>query len=548
MCQGINQWTLRPADRCPRGADPLAIVGPRNRAGWNSRWTDKPLDRAEREDRLQQDQMTTHESTRPQGYRQHSGICAFSDARGGPVTLAAIAAGLLLLAPAQAADEVATCTTCHHQQAEELGQSVHTELRCQECHRGQDSYTVPGEDLNRFQLRPPDSNLSFDHGSAFAGKPTRFQVPEACGHCHEDVARMNPYGLRTDQLSRYWTSGHGRRLKNDGDERVAVCIDCHGVHEIQPGRAPQSKTHPFNVPETCATCHGDAELMTEYDLPVEIVDEYRASVHGELLFEQHDSGAPTCATCHGNHSAMPPGFASVGAVCGKCHAHTSEAFAKSVHEGVDGHHGCVQCHGGGEHRHFHYIERITKPPGLLIQRYAHLLQSESAPTSQQITEAIDPGPKQIIMNAVPSCTECHDELEEDANLHTIFNLLDQIADAERRYVQTARRLEDVGHGMLLVDKQRFKFEDAKTHLIALAPLQHTLDTDLVAAKVTELNAVCEEVSSELDELEAGLRMRYIALGPMWGFALLFSVVLYIKYKQLRKQHVTPVPRDASIDG
>ena len=115
-------------------------------------------------------------------------------------------------------------------------------------------------------------------------------------------------------------------------------------------------------------------------------------------------------------------------------------------------------------------------------------------------------------------------------------------------MQTARRLDEVGQGMLLLDSQRFKFEDAKTHLIALAPLQHTLDTDLVAAKVAELNAICAEVSSELDQLEAGLRMRYLALGPMWGFALLFSVVLYVKYKQLRKQHVTPVPRDASIDG
>ncbi len=495
--------------------------------------------------------MTMHESTRPRPHRhlcKHTGICAFSGARGGLVVLVATAAGLLLFAPAYAADEVATCATCHQKQAEELQESVHTGLSCRECHGGPDSYALPGEDLNRFQLRSPDGDLSFDHGAAFDGQPTRSQVPDRCGHCHEDVARMNPYGLPTDQLSRYWTSGHGQRLKNDGDERVAVCIDCHGVHDVLPSGAPESKTHPFNVPDTCATCHGNAELMADYDLPTEIVDEYRASVHGELLFEKHDSGAPTCATCHGNHSAMPPGFASVGAVCGQCHAHTSEAFAKSVHEGVDGHHGCVQCHGGGEDRNFHHIERITKPPGVLIERYAHLLQSESTATPQQISEAINPGPKQIIMNAVPLCTDCHDDLDEDADLPTIFNLLDQIADAEHRYVQTARRLDEVGQGVLLVENQRFRFEDAKTHLIALAPLQHTLDNDLVAAKVAELNAVCDEVSAELDELEAGLRMRYLALVPMWGFALVFSAVLYVKYKQLRKQYVTPVPRDRSSEG
>lgn len=359
---------------------------------------------------------------------------------------------------------------------------------------------------------------------------------------------MNPFGLRTDQLSRYWTSGHGQRLRNDGDERVAVCIDCHGVHDIRPGRSPESRTHPFNVPDTCASCHGRAELMADYGLPAEIVDEYRASVHGQLLIEQGDSGAPTCATCHDNHAAMPPGFASVGAVCGQCHTHTAEAFARSVHAGVDGHHGCVQCHGGGEDRHFHYIERITKPPGLLIQRYAHLLQDQPASTAKQILEAMQPNARQIIMNTVPSCTECHDELEDDANLPTIFELLDRIAEAERRYVQTARRLDEAGQGTLLVDKQRFRFEDARTHLIALAPLQHTLDTELVAEKVSELNAVCDEVAAELDDLEAGLRRRHLALIPAWAFACLFSWLCYVKYKRLRARDVVPQPRHGPSGG
>ena len=48
--------------------------------------------------------------------------------------------------------------------------------------------------------------------------------------------------------------------------------------------------------------------------------------------------------------------------------------------------------------------------------------------------------------------------------------LDTIADAEHRYVESANYLERVARGILLVDAQRFKFEEATTHLIALAPL------------------------------------------------------------------------------
>jgi hypothetical protein len=291
----------------------------------------------------------------------------------------------------------------------------------------------------------------------------------------------------------------------------------------------------------CGSCHADAALMGDYDLPVDVVDEYRHSVHGELLFEQGDTGAPTCATCHGNHSAAPPGFADVGSVCGQCHQHAAEAFATSIHAGQEGHKRCVQCHGGGEGRHFHFIQRITKPSGMLIQRYAHLLTTEPNPSPEQITDAIHPDAKRIITQALPTCMECHEEIEEDTSLPKLFGLLDQIAEAERYYVRTANRLDQLAHGVLLVDAQRFKFQDAKTHLIELAPLQHTLNNELVAEKVTELNQVCDTVNADLDGLEDGLHKRYLALAPMWIFAVLYAIVLYVKYKRLKRTYVKPVP-------
>jgi hypothetical protein len=382
---------------------------------------------------------------------------------------------------------------------------------------------------------------AFGHGAAFTGKPARTAVPQLCGDCHADVARMNPYGLRTDQLSAYWTSGHGKILKERSDSRVAVCIDCHGAHDVLKPSEATSKTNPLNVPDTCGRCHADAALMKEFDRPAAVVDEYRRSVHGELLLAKGDTGAPTCATCHGNHAAAPPGFASVRAVCGQCHQHAATNFATSIHAGQAEFHGCVQCHGGGPDAHFHMIERITKPTGVQIQRYAHLMKTDPKPTAEQVTQTLHSAPREILQRALAGCTACHEEIESDESLPKLFKLIDAISVAERKYVETAHELDRMGQGVLLVENQRFKFEDAKTHLIALAPLQHSLDNELVAKKVAELDTVCDEVRAELVALENGLLWRKRALIPIWAFALLFSAALYAKYKSLRARHVVSLP-------
>ena len=444
-------------------------------------------------------------------------------------------------------DRPVTCVQCHAPQANQLTHSVHEGITCQHCHGGSDAYNLSPEQSGRYAKLPPNSAVRppFDHGSSFTGKVPRAQIPTVCGECHADVERMNPYGLRTDQLAAYWTSGHGKALKR-GEHRVAVCTDCHGVHDILRAGEPTSRTNPMNVPDTCGKCHADPDLMGEFDLSVAVVDEYRQSVHGERLLDQGDTGAPTCATCHGNHAAAPPGFADVGSVCGQCHQYAAKYFATSIHAGQEGHSGCVQCHGGGSDAHGHRIERITVSPSVLVRRYLDLMASQSVADGADVSEVLHPAPKRIIERTLDSCTDCHDELEEDQSLPKIFELIDEIAAAQRKYAETAAYLDAVGQGVLLVDNQRFTFEEAKTHLIALAPLQHTLKLDLVADKIAELNSVCDRVQTELAELEDGLRWRYRSLIPIWVFSILFSTALYAKYRALKRQYVKPLPSDGGV--
>lgn len=422
----------------------------------------------------------------------------------------------------------ATCVTCHAPQAEEHAQSKHHSMTCQECHKGAAEYAA---------LIGGQAATAFDHGEGFRGKPSRTEVPTFCGECHEDVVRMNPYGLRTDPLARYWTSNHGQRIRAN-DDRAAVCTDCHGAHLVLSGDDPRSHTHPLNIPGTCGTCHANAELMKEYGLSNEVVDEYKRSVHGHLLLGLKDTGAPTCATCHDNHAAVPPGFASVGHVCGKCHTATAEHFAKSVHAPLDGFKQCLQCHGGGPERHSHLIEKITKPAGVLIQRYAHLIRTTPVPTAEQIGAALHADPREIISHVMPSCEDCHEAADDpESSTRKLFSLLDEIAAAERTYAETGQRLEEISRGVLLVERQQFEFQDATTHLVSLAPLQHTLDIESVRTTTKELEAVCAKINKELDEGLVGLRNRRLALLPIFGFALAFSALLYVKFKLLKRRHV-----------
>jgi len=154
--------------------------------------------------------------------------------------------------------------------------------------------------------------------------------------------------LRVDQEREYYTSVHGRLLKEKGETRVATCISCHSVHGIRAPSDPLSSVYPSNVATTCAKCHASADYMKPFGIPTNQFDNYKLSVHAKALYDKQDLSAPTCNDCHGNHGAAPPGIASVANVCGQCHARQAELFQTSPHKKAfdDKQLGaCITCHG-----------------------------------------------------------------------------------------------------------------------------------------------------------------------------------------------------------
>lgn len=241
------------------------------------------------------------------------------------------------------AQTTSTCVDCHVKlegrfgdPARSIKDDVHLSrgLSCNDCHGGDPTQ--------------PDKKAAKDPRKGYLGRPRVIDIPAFCGKCHNDASFMKGFNpsLRVDQEKEYSSSVHGKLLLS-GNEKVATCISCHGVHGIRAVSDPLASVYPVNVAETCAQCHGKSEYMTEFKIPTNQYEKYKTSVHATALYERQDLSAPTCNDCHGNHGAAPPGIASVANVCGQCHMRQAELFQASPHKVVFDnlqYSECIKCH------------------------------------------------------------------------------------------------------------------------------------------------------------------------------------------------------------
>jgi hypothetical protein len=266
--------------------------------------------------------------------------------------------------PHEAKPRLTSCQICHASadlfsaedaaKVQAVAGDVHGKvgLSCHDCHGGNPDPAL-AEDA--------DAAMSPHAPVPFRGAPKRTEIPAFCGRCHSDPAFMKRYqpDPRVDQEREYATSRHGEQLAK-GDTKVAVCVDCHGVHGIRPPDDPLSPVYPTHVAETCAKCHADPKHMAGYTLPdgrplpTDQYASWQASVHAAAMRDKGDLSAPTCNDCHGNHGAAPPGIGSLSFVCGQCHGREAELFRKSAKSkdfedhnellSTAGPEGCRSCH------------------------------------------------------------------------------------------------------------------------------------------------------------------------------------------------------------
>lgn len=88
--------------------------------------------------------------------------------------------------------------------------------------------------------------------------------PEMCGRCHADPQLAARYGMSPNVLKTYVSDFHGltvslQREHGKGGAVTALCVDCHGIHDIKRVDDPASSAMKENLQRTCARCHTGAE-------------------------------------------------------------------------------------------------------------------------------------------------------------------------------------------------------------------------------------------------------------------------------------------------
>ncbi len=350
-----------------------------------------------------------------------------------------------LAAVAQAAPE--GCGICHGKQRTSHARSIHANagLGCVACHGG---------DATRAESR--EAAHSKDAG--YRGAIGRQDVPEMCGTCHADVARMRPFDLRTDVLAVYRTSHHGVAVLEEGKLDAAVCTDCHGSHDILGTHDARSPAFRTNVPGTCGRCHADSELMARHDLDASAPAEFASSVHGEKLAEGAP-GVPSCADCHDAHAATPPGANEVADVCGHCHVETRERFRESPHAAASAAGAmeqCVTCHGN---------HAVSQPD---FDRF-------DAPAGDDGDGA--------------RCLDCHDG-DEGARVARAFGAGFRGADEKLR--EATALIDSMAAAGFYAEDEREALTRAERELVRAVPLSHATDPARIEGSLRRVRSLVDE--------------------------------------------------------
>ncbi len=144
------------------------------------------------------------------------------------------------------------CSGCHSDVAEVYLKSVHGKALvagkgtdvpvCTDCHRSHD-------------IADPRTESWL------------IKTPQLCGKCHSDAPLMKKYGLSTSVVKTYLSDFHGmsaglsrahKSQATDAPRVTALCIDCHGVHDIISTKDPNSPVLKANLVKTCRKCHPQA--------------------------------------------------------------------------------------------------------------------------------------------------------------------------------------------------------------------------------------------------------------------------------------------------
>jgi len=202
--------------------------------------------------------------------------------------------------------------------------------QCQTCHPEQSKQALDSNHARVLAAGNRNGAICVDcHGShavARAREP-RHKISTHCGQCHREI------------YEQYLTSAHGKALLETSNPDVPLCTDCHGAHRQED---PTTMAFRLKSPKICGKCHGNAAMMSKYNLSAEVFNTYVADFHGltVTLFEREHSGQKinqaVCTDCHGVHNIQKTTAAGSSVVkgnllatCRRCHPDAAASFPDS---------------------------------------------------------------------------------------------------------------------------------------------------------------------------------------------------------------------------
>jgi predicted CXXCH cytochrome family protein len=198
------------------------------------------------------------------------------------------------------------CKNCHFEEYTRLLDSIHYAM----LGKGEEKAPVCVDCHGAHSISHPD-------------RP-RSRISGTCGRCHGQVEQV------------YLQSVHGQAMLTEGNADVPVCTDCHHAHDIAN---PLTKAWHLNIPQLCAGCHANQELMAKYGISTGVLTTYLADFHGVTAsLYRAENITPgeltaTCTDCHGVHNITRvegPGSNVIKAnllkTCQRCHPGASANF------------------------------------------------------------------------------------------------------------------------------------------------------------------------------------------------------------------------------
>ncbi len=258
-----------------------------------------------------------------------------------------------------------------------LEKSTHRRLVCVACHAGFDAQNVPHKDKIQ---------------------------PVRCVTCHKDASLRHQFHPQMN-------------ITAGGKGAGAIsCTGCHGTHDIQSPKSPDSKFHSARLTQFCGSCHDDVKGSFSQS----------SHAHAQALGIQ---GAPTCIDCHRNpivhvtatldttqlkiaqeklclscHLDDPNVKARMSPTAGFIAAYDGSVHGASLHRGNGKAANCVDCHGS------HEMKKGSDPTSRVAK--ANIPQT-CAKCHVEVAKAFEWSVHGLaVRNGVgsaPVCTDCHGE-------------------------------------------------------------------------------------------------------------------------------------------